>query len=56
MTFEKVLVHIMNDKLAPYLFETFYYVNHHNSFCMTYLLWNPMIKPTRGWISTIAAV
>ena len=44
-----MLILLMNGKTASYLGETVNQVNQHNSFCMTPLLWNPMVKTTRGW-------
>ena len=45
-----MLFYIMNDRLASYLDEEFYLVNHYNGFFMTHLLWNPMAKATWGRI------
>ena len=36
----------MNNRLASYLDEKFNQANQHNSFCMTCLLWDPMVKKT----------
>ena len=44
--------------MASYLDETCNYMHHNNSFCMTCLLLNPMVKTTRGRIlqqGTVAA-
>ena len=38
----------MNDKSASCLDETINEVNQHNGFCMTHLLWDPMVKKQGG--------
>ena len=40
----KMLIYIMNNKLVPYLDEKFKKRNQHNGFCLTHLLWNPIMK------------
>ena len=44
MWFKKMLIHVMHNRLASYLDEKFHQGNQHNSFCMTCLLWDPMVK------------
>ena len=34
----------MNDRLASYSDVKFHQGSQHNSFCMTHLLWDPMVK------------
>ena len=44
MWFKKMLIHVMNNRLASYLDEKFHQENQHHSFCMTCLLMDPMVK------------
>ena len=46
---------VMDDRLASYLDEKYYYGNQLTGFCMTSLLWDPMVKITGAtlFLSTV---
>ena len=42
--FKSMLIHVVNNRLASYFDETFYWGNKHKAFCRTRFLWDPTVK------------